>query len=193
MTIEVLDICKSYDGKPVLKNVSLRIPTEAVIAVVGERGSGKTTLLRILLGLEKADSGEINLLGDYKYAWINTGTVFQEDRLCPGFTAVENVAMVNARLSQRVAREYLEKLLPQGRADRPVEELTPAERRMVCIVRACIIPSDVIYMDEPFFGMTEEERERSIRYIRETIGNTPMVLTCLPGEVPSFCRTCALS
>ncbi len=192
MTIEVLNVCKKFNGKEVLKDVTMNISGDDIIAVSGGRGSGKTTLLRILLGLEKADSGEVNLLGDYKYAWINAGTVFQEDRLCPGFTAAQNVAMVNARLSVRVARQSLEMLLPPGAADRPVEELTAAQRRMVCIVRACIIPSDVRFMDEPFFGMTEEEKEKSIRYIRQTIAHTPLVLTCLPEEVPSFSREYSL-
>ena len=149
MTIEVLNVNKNYEGKPYLKNVSLDISSGSVISVAGAKKSGKTALLRIIMGLEEADDGQVNLLGDYKYDRFNIGAVFQDDRLCPGFTAAQNVAMVNKRLSVKVAGEELEKLLPAGTADLPVEDLTPAQRRMVCIIRACIIPSDVRLMDEP--------------------------------------------
>ncbi len=189
MTIEVLNVSKNYEGKPYLKSASLDISSGSVISVVGPKKSGKTALLRIIMGLEEADGGKVTLLGDYKYDRFNVGAVFQDDRLCPGFTAAQNVAMVNKRFSVRVAREELEKLLPAGTADLPVEELTPAQRRMVCIVRACIIPSDVRLMDEPFAGMTKEEKEKSIAYIRSVMANTPLVITCLPGEELPFGRT----
>ena len=158
MTIEVLNVSKNYGGKPYLKSASLNISSGSAISVVGTKKSGKTALLRIIMGLEEADGGQVNLLGDYKYDRLNVGAVFQDDRLCPGFTAAQNVAMVNKRFSVRAAREELEKLLPAGTADLPVEDLTPAQRRMVCIIRACIIPSDVRLMDEPFAGMTKEGR-----------------------------------
>ena len=182
MTIEVLNVNKNYGGKPCLKNVSLNISSGSVISVVGTKKSGKTALLRIIMGLEEADGGQVTLLGDYKYDRLNVGVVFQDDRLCPGFTAAQNVAMVNERME-------LEKLLPAGTADLPVEDLTPAQRRMVCIIRACIIPSDVRLMDEPFAGMTKEEKEKSIAYIRSVLANTPLVITCLPGEELPFGRT----
>ena len=193
MTIEVLNVSKSYDGKPYLKSVSLDISSGSVISVIGPPKSGKTALLRIILGLEQADEGQITLLGDYKYDRVNAGVVFQEDCLCPGFTAAQNVAMVNEKLSVRVARQELDKLLPQGLCDRPVEELTPGQRRMVCIVRACSIPADVRLMDQPFAGMSEAEKEKSIAYIRSVLANTPLVVTCLPGEELPFGRTCLLS
>ena len=193
MTIEVLNVSKNYEGKPYLKNVSLDISSGSVISVAGAKKSGKTALLRIIMGLEEADDGQVNLLGDYKYDRFNIGAVFQDDRLCPGFTAAQNVAMVNKRLSVKVAGEELEKLLPTGTADLPVEDLTPAQRRMVCIIRACIIPSDVRLMDEPFAGMIEEEKEKSIAYIRSVLANTPLVITCLPGEELPFGKTFHLS
>ena len=87
MTIEVLNVSKNYEGKPYLKNVSLDISSGSVISVVGAKKSGKTALLRIIMGLEEADDGQVNLLGDYKYDRFNIGAVFQDDRLCPGFTA----------------------------------------------------------------------------------------------------------
>ncbi len=60
---------------------------------------------------------------------------------------------------------------------------------MVSIVRACIIPSDVRFMDEPFAGMNEAEKEKSLRYIKETNGHTPLLITCLPGEEPAGFRS----
>ena len=114
MTIEVLNVSKNYNGKPYLKKVSLDISSGSVISVIGPKKSGKTALMRIILGLEDPDGGQITLLGDYKYDRVNAGVVFQDDRLCPGFTAAENVAMVNEKLSVRVARQELNKLLPEG-------------------------------------------------------------------------------
>ena len=161
MTIEVLNVRKNYEGKPYLKSASLNISSGSVISVVGKKKSGKTALLRIIMGLEEADGGQVTLLGDYKYDRLNVGVVFQNDRLCTGFTAAQNVAMVNNRLSVKAAEEELEKLLPAGTADLPVKDLTPAQRRMVCIIRACIIPSDVRLMDEPFAGMRQKKKRKS--------------------------------
>lgn len=101
MTIQVDSVSKSFDGKPVLTDFCMEISDGNSYLLTGPSGSGKTTLLRILLGLEKADSGKIRLLGDYKYSSIHAGTVFQEDRLCEAFSAVENVAMVSRKLSRK--------------------------------------------------------------------------------------------
>lgn len=189
MTIEVVSISKAYDGKTVLKDFSILISDESAYAVTGPDGSGKTTLLKLILGMIKPDSGQINLLGDYKYDRVNAGVVFEEDRLCENFSAVENVAMVNAKLSARVAREELEKLLPADVLDLPVRRLSPVMRRKVCIVRACIIPSDVLVLDEPFEGLSAEERDQAIRYIREAAAKTPIVISAKSGEGLGFCKT----
>lgn len=188
MTIEVKDICKAFDGKPVLQNFSMNIESGGSYALTAPSGSGKTTFLNILLGLEKADSGEIRLLGDYKYPYLNTGAVFQEDRLCEAFSAVENVAMVNQKLSKLVAREELEKLLPADELDKPVSELSGGMRRRVAIVRACIVPSDLLVMDEPFTGLDWEMRQRVIAYIREKQGRKPLLLTTHSLEFLEFCK-----
>ena len=89
MTIEVLNVSKNYGGKPYLKSASLNISSGSAISVVGTKKSGKTALLRIIMGLEEADGGRVTLLGDYKYDRLNVGVVFQDDRLCPGFTAAQ--------------------------------------------------------------------------------------------------------
>lgn len=188
MTIEAEHIYKSYDGKPVLTDFCLDVWSDSSYVITGESGAGKTTFLRILLGLEKPDEGRIRLLGDYKYSRVNAGVVFQEDRLCEQFSAVQNVAMVSKKLSERIAREELAKLLPADELDKPVRELSGGMRRRVCIIRACIVPSDVIVMDEPFAGLDEENRKRCIEYIRGIQGSTPLVLTAHSLEGLGFCK-----
>lgn len=188
VTIEVEHINKAYNGKPVLTDFSLDISSDTSYLVMGPSGAGKTTLLRIILGLEQPDEGRIRLLGDYKYSRVNAGVVFQEDRLCESFSAVENVAMVSRKLSERVAREELVKLLPPDELDKPVRELSGGMRRRVCIVRACSIPSDVIIMDEPFTGLDPDNRQKCIDYIRQMQGSTPLVLTGHSAEGLSFCK-----
>ena len=188
MTIQLQDICKSVSGKEILKNINWEIGSDDCFLLTGPGGSGKTMLLRLILGLEKPDSGSVNLLGDYKYASVNAGVVFQEDRLCEQFSAVENVAMVNARLSEMVAEEELVKFLPRERLFIPVSELNETERRLVVMIRACIIPSDLLLLDEPFRGMDDALRSRAIAYIRDKAGHKGIVFVQQDDSGLEFCR-----
>ena len=188
MTIQLENICKSVSGKQILKDINWQIASEDCWLLTGPSGSGKTMLLRLILGLEKPDSGSVNLLGDYKYANVNAGVVFQEDRLCEQFSAVENVAMVNERLSETVAAEELSRFLPQDRQTVPVCELNETERRLVVMIRACIIPSDILLLDEPFRGMDSDLRSRAITYIRDKAGYKGIVFVQRDESGLEFCR-----
>ena len=176
MIIEVKDVSKAYGEKKVLDGFNLNIEDEHSYIITGGRGAGKTTLLRLVLGLEKPDSGKVGLLGDYKYPYINAGVVFQEDRLCEDFSAVTNCAMVSKKVFKQTVREELLKLLPEDKVDIPVKNLSSAERRMVCIARACCIPSDVLVMDEPFKGLNPSEKEKAISFIRGKQGSGSLVI-----------------
>ena len=188
MTIQLENICKSVSGQQILKDINWQIASEDCWLLTGPSGSGKTMLLRLILGLEKPDSGSVNLLGDYKYANVNAGVVFQEDRLCEQFSAVENVAMVNERLSETVAVEELSRFLPQDRQTVPVCELNETERRLVVMIRACIIPSDILLLDEPFRGMDSDLRSRAITYIRDKAGHKGIVFVQRNESGLEFCR-----
>ena len=176
MTIELEEVAADCGGKRLFGPLTLDISTDSCYLVTGEHGSGKTALIRILMGLDKPDEGRVRLLGDYKYAWLACGAVFQDDRLIPWLTAVENVTAVRKLTSEKAAREELALLLAPGREDLPAEELETAERRAVCIVRALSVPSDLIVMDEPFAGMSDEERTKALKYIMDHKGSTPLVI-----------------
>ena len=85
--MEVQKLCKSYDDRPVLQNVSFTAEN-GVTALWGPSGAGKTTLLRILMGLEVPDSGTLSGTD------VRWSAVFQEDRLLPGLDAMENLRFV---------------------------------------------------------------------------------------------------
>ncbi len=193
MTIELQNISKTIEGRNVLNNINWSISSDDIWALTGPEGSGKTMLFRLILGLEKPDSGSVNLLGDYKYSRVNAGVVFQEDRLCEQFSATENVAMVNARLSETVAREDLLHFLPEECLGKDVTLLDPGQRRLVVIVRACIIPSDLLLLDEPFRGMDEELRKKALSYIRDKAGHKGIVIAQRTMEGLEFCRKFELS
>ena len=176
MIIEIKDVSKSYGSKKVLENFSLNIESGHSYVVTGEPGCGKTTLVRLILGLEEPDNGNVGLLGDYKYPYIVSGTVFQDDRMVRSLNAVDNVFMVNKKLFRENVRDELLKLLPIDAIRKPVKDLTKGQRRMVAIVRACCIPSDVLIMDEPFVGLSEEERNSAIEYIRDKQGSGPLFI-----------------
>ena len=192
MTIQLQDVGKSVSGKELLKNINWEISSDDCFLLTGPQGSGKTMLLRLILGLEKPDTGSVNLLGDYKYSSVNAGVVFQEDRLCEQFSAVENVAMVNARLSEAVAREELLKFLPQDRLYIPVCELGEVERRLVVMIRACIIPSDLLLLDEPLRGMDSILAKKVITYIRDKAGHKGIVFVQRDDTSLEFCRRFSL-
>ena len=177
MTIEVKDVCKSFDGKEVLKDFNLNIEEEHSYIITGPSGCGKTTLLRLILGLDEPDKGTVKLLGDYKYPFINSGTVFQEDRLCEDYDAVTNVTMVSRKVFKETVTKELLQLLPEEAIHKPVKELSGGQRRRVAIVRACAIPSDILIMDEPFTGLDDESRKKAIAYIRDKQGSGALVLT----------------
>ena len=177
MTIEIKDVSKSFNGQKVLDNFNLNIESEHSYILTGPSGCGKTTLLRLILCLEEPDNGTVKLLGDYKYPFINSGVVFQEDRLCEDYDAVTNVTMVSKKVFRQTVIEELKKLLPEDALFKPVKELSGGQRRRVAIVRACAIPSDVLIMDEPFTGLDDKSREAAIAYIRDKQGTGPLVIT----------------
>ena len=89
MSIIITDLCKTFDDNEVLKNVNITLEDSSIYCLMGASGIGKTTLLRILMGLERADSGCISGI-DTK----NISCMFQEDRLIPYLSAIDNVRIV---------------------------------------------------------------------------------------------------
>ena len=85
--VEVRGLSKSFGGRVLFRRLNLTFRAGEITVLAGENGVGKTTLLRMMLGLERPDSGEISGLPDARSA------LFQEDRLLPDLSAARNVAL----------------------------------------------------------------------------------------------------
>lgn len=177
MKLDIRKLCKSYDGRPVLEHVSMALESGQIYCLMGASGSGKTTLLRILLGLEAADSGAIEPSPGERGRWL--AAVFQEDRLCEGFTPLDNVMLAAGRfITSDMARAELCKLLPEESISRPVYTLSGGMKRRTAICRALLAPSDGVVMDEPFTGLDEQTKRGVINYIKEkTAGKLLLIST----------------
>lgn len=193
MIIEIKDVSKSYGEKKVLENFSLNIEDEHSYVITGPEGSGKTTLMRLILKLDQVDSGKVGLLGDYKYPFINAGVVFQEDRLVESLDAVSNIVMVSKKIFRQTVAEELCMFLPEDRIFVPARELTSQERRIVAIIRALAIPSDVLIMDEPFAGIDRDMKLKLIPHIRDKQGKGSLTIFTRDPQDLDFARIVKLS
>ena len=173
MPLRIHNLSKSSDGQPVLSGVSAVLEEGNTYCLMGPSGAGKTTLLRILMGLERADSGRVEGLSG-----LRISAVFQEDRLCEGFTALENVRLAAApSLSDADIRKALSAILPPQALDRPVSALSGGMKRRTAIGRALLAPFDLLLMDEPFTGLDEDTRRRTAAFIRERAAGRMILLS----------------
>ena len=158
--MKIQHLCKSFDGKMVLDHVSLTLESGGTACLMAPSGRGKTTLLRCIAGLETPDSGQITDLPE------RIAYVFQEDRLCDGFSAGDNIRLVTGKaLGEGEIRRHLEELGLAGSLDQPVRELSGGMRRRVVISRAVCFGADLLLLDEPFKGLDDEARQQTADYI----------------------------
>ena len=158
--MKIQHLCKSFDGKVVLDHVSLTLESGGTACLMAPSGRGKTTLLRCIAGLEAPDSGQITDLPE------RIAYVFQEDRLCDGFSAVDNIRLVTGKaLGEGEIRRHLEELGLAGSLDQPVRELSGGMRRRVVISRAVCFGAGLLLLDEPFKGLDDVARQQTADYI----------------------------
>jgi NitT/TauT family transport system ATP-binding protein len=172
--ITISAISKSYHGTCVLNRFSAKLAAGGVYCLMGPSGVGKTTLLRILMGLEQPDAGQI-----LPEEAVKIGAVFQEDRLLEYADAIKNIRVAAGRDRLCVQPEQvLGAMLEPDAWHRPVRELSGGMRRRVAVARALAVQAELLLMDEPFTGLDEESRSRTIQTIREyRRGRTLLLVT----------------
>jgi sulfate transport system ATP-binding protein len=184
MSVEVRNVSKGFESDaPALDNISIKIETGELVALLGPSGSGKTTLLRIIGGLEFPDNpdaqvlfhgSEVTGLSAHKR---KVGFAFQHYALFRHMNVYENIAFglrirpFWKRPKQSKIREQVESLLKlvqlESLAKRFPSQLSGGQRQRVALARALAIEPKVLLLDEPFGALDAKVRKELRQWLRK--------------------------
>lgn len=158
MSIEVKNVTKSFKGKVVLDDVSFKVEDGEILAVVGLSGAGKSTILKLICGLTKPDSGEINVSeGDI-------AMVFQYSALFDSLNVYDNIAFAlteRKEFKNKYKKDDLKEIVDQklklvgleGIEEKMPHELSGGMQKRVSFARAIVTDPNTILYDEPTAGL----------------------------------------
>jgi ABC-type nitrate/sulfonate/bicarbonate transport system ATPase subunit len=166
--VALREVYKSFHHLLVLEGITCNVEEGEVVSVVGLSGCGKSTILRLMSGVETPDRGQV------ERHFERVGFVFQEPRLLPWRTALENVALVLDTVLDRDRREVqahdlLGRLGLGGFEAYHPDQLSGGMRQRVAIARALAVEPDFLLLDEPFAGLDFALRMRMIEFLRRLL------------------------
>ncbi len=183
MSVEVKNVTKKFGNFFALDNVSLKVESGELVALLGPSGSGKTTLLRTIAGLEFPDPGNAQVLfyGEdvttIPASERKAGFAFQHYALFRHMTVFENIAFglrvrpKATRPPEEKIRERVEKLLQLIQLDplakRFPSQLSGGQRQRVALARALAVEPKVLLLDEPFGALDAKVRKELRRWLRK--------------------------
>lgn len=174
---ELISATKHFAEKTVLCDQSLTFPSGKALCVIGESGCGKTTLLRILSGLSELDSGTVLRPEAISYS-------FQEPRLFPQLTALQNVCVTSDR---KMAEQLLSSLELSGAMDKYPDELSGGMRQRVSVARAIGANAGLYLFDEPTAALDVASSQRCIDLILNRLSGKSVIISTHSALVQEAC------
>ena len=169
--LEILSLTKRFGEKTLFEDLTLTVEGPAILWAPS--GWGKTTLLRILMGLETPTSGTVQGVG-------RVGAVFQEDRLCPQLTAVQNVELVlpeeKSQYKTQIMTDFRQLGYDAEALTLPARKLSGGQKRRAALLRALWAESDILLLDEPFTGMDPVTMQKAAALLKERCGQKAVLL-----------------
>lgn len=180
--LEVHHVFKTYEGKPLLNDISFKVDTGETVCLLGASGSGKSTLLRIIAGLEETESGSVSFNGiDLTLTpphLRDFGLVFQDYALFPHLNVHDNVAfglrmrrLPQDEIEERIASS-LEMVNLSGFETRQVTDLSGGEQQRVALARALATRPRLLMFDEPLGALDRTLREDLLNELRRILHRT---------------------
>ena len=191
--ISVKNLCKSYDGLQILKDVNIDFPDGSTTVIIGGSGCGKSTLLRCLNLLEKPDCGTIEIDGEDIVKAKNVdklrqklGMVYQSFNLFSHLSVLENIILAPMKVKKiskeeaiSKAYELLKMVGMENRATHMPDQLSGGQKQRVAIARALAMEPEVMLFDEPTSALDPtmvDEVETVIKRLVDS-GMTSIIVT----------------
>ena len=189
--LSVRDIRKAYGGREILHGVSFDVARGEFLSILGASGCGKTTTLRILMGLEKADSGYVFDADGRDITGLapserGMGMVFQDYALFENMTVSQNVEYPLSfrpalkRDRRRIAADLLERVGLGDQGAKRVSQLSGGQQQRVSIARTLALNPGIILFDEPMSALDVETRlalRSDLKAIQAEFGTTMVYIT----------------
>jgi NitT/TauT family transport system ATP-binding protein len=165
LAVKTNNLCKRFptQQRDVISNLSLALPQGTCLSLLGPSGCGKTTLLRLLMGLEQPNSGSIEI---HPLLREHMAYVFQEPRLVPWRTTLENVLLPlellnrDTPINRQQAFDLLQRLGLGERSGHFPNQLSGGMQMRAALARALITQPKILLLDEPFAALDERNRFR---------------------------------
>lgn len=202
--LNVGNLTKTFSERTILNGIDLAVKKGEVVVILGPSGCGKSTFLRCLNGLEKIDSGSIQLddeeLNQPKTNWINVrqkiGMVFQSYDLFPNMTVLDNILLGPLKVQKRdkaeVMKQVNELLTRVGLFDRKnayPRELSGGQKQRIAIVRALCMNPEIMLFDEVTASL-DPEMVREVLEVIQGLAKQGMTMLIVTHEL-NFARRVA--
>ena len=170
---------------PLLSDFALTIAPSSVVALVGPSGVGKSTLLRMIGGIDTVFKGRVTVDSVPAADAPPPGFVFQDPRLLPWLTALDNVRVVRRETTREEAATMLQRVGLAGYEDAFPHQLSGGMQRRVAIARAFSVNSRLLLLDEPFVSLDRslvKEIEALLHGLLDASNPTAVFVTHLPED-----------
>lgn len=203
--VSIQNLHKSFGPTKVLNGVSLDVKKGQMVAIIGRSGSGKSTLLRCLNGLEKIDSGEINVCGhlvsnpdsiDLRELRKKVGIVFQSYNLFPHLTVERNITLalttikkLSTEIARKIAHDVLTLVGLEQKKEAYPEQLSGGQQQRVAIARSLAMAPQLMLFDEVTSAL-DPELTAEVLKVMEDLSKEGMTMTLVTHEM-AFARKLA--
>lgn len=191
--LELKNVKKSYDGTPVLTDISLNIEDGEIVSILGPSGCGKTTLLNLILGIVDSDGGQIIYNGEdiTKVPMEKRGfnIVFQDYALFPNLNVYQNITYGLRNNPEISSKEEVEDLIDllglEEHLNKRIGQLSGGQKQRVALARTMVMKPKILLLDEPLSaldGVIKESIKDRIKTIAREYHLTTIIVTHDPEE-----------
>ena len=191
--LELDHIQKSFDGVPVLKDISLQVADGEIISILGPSGCGKTTLLNLILGIVDADGGSIRYNGqDLTHTPMEKrgfNIVFQDYALFPNLNVSRNITYGLRNKPDISSKQEVEELIDllglREHLNKRIDQLSGGQKQRVALARTMVMKPRILLLDEPLSaldGVIKESIKDRIKTIAREYHLTTIIVTHDPEE-----------